>query len=73
MYMFVPCVYVYVCVQGGAQDGEREAKCICVCQRSDVIGVSCLTLLEEAGSVERGGPPVSPVFSQAPAHENLFR
>lgn len=28
---------------------------------------------EEAGSVECGGPPVSPVFSQAPAHENLFR
>ncbi|XP_061900300.1 phospholipid-transporting ATPase IG isoform X3 [Entelurus aequoreus] len=30
-------------------------------------------LPEEAGSVERGGPPLSPVVSQAPAHENLFR
>lgn len=28
---------------------------------------------EEACSVKRGGPPVSRVFSQAPAHENLFR
>ena len=45
----------------------------CVCQRSDITGVSCLALLEEAGSVGRGRPPVSPVFSQAPAHENLFR
>lgn len=66
-------MHLCMCVQGRAQDGERGQVCVCVCQRSDVIGVSCLTLLEEAGSVERGGPPVSPVFSQAPAHENLFR
>lgn len=59
-------------VQGRAET-EREAKCVCVCQPSDVFGVSCLTLLEEAGSVECGGPPVSPVLCQAPAHENLFR
>lgn len=52
---------VYVRVQERAQVRERETKCVCVCvcQRSDVIGVSCLTLLEEAGSVERWGPPVS--------------
>ncbi len=71
--MSVPCVYVYVCLRGRAQDGKRGEVCVCICQRSDVIGVSCLTLLEEAGSVERWGPPVSPVFIQAPAHENVFR
>lgn len=74
-------VYVYVCslcfcvclCARESTKGEWEANCVCVCQHSDVIGVSCLTLLEEAGSVESGGPPVSPVVSQAPAHENLFR
>lgn len=33
----------------------------------------CLLLLAEAGSHKRGGPAVSSVFSQASAHENLFR
>lgn len=70
------CMFpVFICVCKREHKTEREAKCVCVCvcQRSDVIGVSCLTPPEEAGSVECGGPPVSPVFSQAPAHENLFR
>lgn len=51
----------------------RKAKYVCDYQRSVVTGVSCLTLLEEAGSVKRRGHPVTPVVSQAPAHENLFR
>lgn len=78
--MYSICMFpVFTCVCKREHRMEREAKCVCVrqyacvCQRSDVIGVSCLTPLEEAGSVECGGPPVSPVFSQAPAHENLFR
>lgn len=63
-----------VCEGENKMERKREGRSVCVfCQRSDVIGVSCLTLLEEAGSVERGGQPVSPVFSQASAHENLFR
>lgn len=74
MSMYVSCVYMYV-VQERAQDGERQSVCgsVYVCQLSYVFGVSCLNPSEEAGSVECGGPPVSPVFSQAPAHENLFR
>lgn len=64
--------YVCLCVCLCARERTSWWKRECVCQRSDITGVSCLTLLEEAGSVECWGPPVSQVFSQAPAHENLF-
>lgn len=61
------CLFpVYVCVW--ERGGVHVSVSVVI-----VIGVSYLTLLEEASSVERGGLPVSPVFSQTPAHENLFR
>lgn len=55
------------------RERERETesrvwKCL-----SDWWYLWCLLLLAEAGSHKRGGPAVSSVFSQASAHENLFR
>ncbi|XP_054647734.1 phospholipid-transporting ATPase IG isoform X6 [Dunckerocampus dactyliophorus] len=52
---------------GGAQPAARDPSGL-VAQAQQA-----LCSAEEAGSVERGGPPVSPVVSQAAAHENLFR